>query len=105
MALCGIGRSTIYEKINPKSKRYDESFPRPIKLSLSAVGWFEQDVIAWLDSKKVDQFSAISLQPTYPIYPITPYCFDFEFIGLRCFLCLTICGTYIIIYISKNIFN
>ncbi|MHA3091018.1 helix-turn-helix transcriptional regulator [Acinetobacter brisouii] len=52
MALCGIGRSTIYEKINPKSKRYDESFPRPIKLSLSAVGWFEQDVIAWLDSKK-----------------------------------------------------
>lgn len=50
--LCGIGRSTVYEKINPKSKRYDESFPRPIKLSLSAVGWFEQDLIDWLNSKK-----------------------------------------------------
>jgi prophage regulatory protein len=70
MALCGIGRSTIYEKINPKSKRYDESFPRPIKLSLSAVGWFEQDVIAWLDSKKVDQFSAISLQPYLSHLPL-----------------------------------
>ncbi len=50
--LCGIGRSTLYEKMNPKSKRYDESFPRPIKLSLSAIGWFEQDIVDWLNSKK-----------------------------------------------------
>ncbi|MEG0604477.1 MAG: AlpA family phage regulatory protein [Acinetobacter sp.] len=50
--LCGIGRSTIYEKLNPTSKRFDKGFPRPIKLSLSAVGWFEQDIINWLNSKK-----------------------------------------------------
>lgn len=50
--LCGIGRTTLYDKMNPKSKRYDASFPRPIKLSLSAVGWFEQDIIDWLNSKK-----------------------------------------------------
>ena len=50
--LCGIGRSTIYEKINPSSKRFDKAFPRPIKLSVSAIGWFEQDVIDWLNSKK-----------------------------------------------------
>lgn len=52
LKLCGIGRSTVYEKLNPKSKRYDASFPRPIKLSVSAIGWFEQDVIDWLNSKK-----------------------------------------------------
>ncbi|CAB1207510.1 helix-turn-helix transcriptional regulator [Acinetobacter bouvetii] len=52
LELCGIGRSTIYEKINPKSNRYDASFPRPIKLSLSAIGWFEQDIIDWLNSRK-----------------------------------------------------
>ncbi|WP_034588355.1 AlpA family transcriptional regulator [Acinetobacter sp. HR7] len=52
LQLCGIGRSTVYEKLNPKSKRYDASFPRPIKLSVSAVGWFEQDIIDWLNSKK-----------------------------------------------------
>ena len=50
--LCGIGRTTLYDKMNPKSKRYDESFPRPIKLSLNAIGWFEQDIIDWLNSKK-----------------------------------------------------
>ncbi|ENU20134.1 hypothetical protein F994_01191 [Acinetobacter bohemicus ANC 3994] len=50
--LTQLSRSTIYEKINPKSKRYDESFPRPIKLSLSAIGWFEQDIVDWLNSKK-----------------------------------------------------
>lgn len=50
--LSGIGRSTLYEKMNPKSKRYDATFPRPIKLSLSAIGWFEQDIIDWLNSKK-----------------------------------------------------
>ena len=50
--LCGIGRTTLYDKMNPKSKRYDATFPRPIKLSLSAVGWFEQDIVDWLNSKK-----------------------------------------------------
>lgn len=52
LELCGIGRSTVYEKLNHKSKRYDASFPRPIKLGVSAIGWFEQDVIDWLNSKK-----------------------------------------------------
>ena len=50
--MIGLSRSSVYDKMNPKSKRYDESFPRPIKLSISAVGWFEQDIIDWLNSKK-----------------------------------------------------
>lgn len=52
--LIGLSRSSVYDKMNPKSKRYDESFPRPIKLSLSAIGWFEQDIIDWLNSKKTN---------------------------------------------------
>lgn len=52
--MIGLSRSSVYDKMNPKSNRYDESFPRPIKLSISAVGWFEQDVIDWLNSKKAD---------------------------------------------------
>ena len=50
--LTQLSRTTVYDKMNPKSKRYDESFPRPIKLSLSAIGWFEQDIVDWLNSKK-----------------------------------------------------
>jgi predicted DNA-binding transcriptional regulator AlpA len=30
--LTGLSRSTIYDRINPKSKRYDISFPKSIKL-------------------------------------------------------------------------
>nr|WP_298522899.1 AlpA family phage regulatory protein [uncultured Halomonas sp.] len=44
----GISRSSIYEKINPKSPRYDETFPKPIKLGLAAVGWVEDKVDEWI---------------------------------------------------------
>jgi len=44
-----LSRSTIYDKINPRSPRYDESFPKPIRLGGgSAVGWVESEVADWL---------------------------------------------------------
>ncbi|MYM75598.1 AlpA family phage regulatory protein [Duganella sp. FT134W] len=30
-ARTGLSRSTIYEKINKKSPRYDHTFPRPVR--------------------------------------------------------------------------
>jgi len=44
----GISRSSIYEKINPRSPRYDAEFPQPIKLGMSAVGWVESEVDQWI---------------------------------------------------------
>lgn len=44
----GISRSSIYEKINPSSPRYDAGFPLPIKLGMSAVGWVESEVDQWI---------------------------------------------------------
>lgn len=44
----GISRSSIYEKINPKSPRYDPSFPKPIKLGSAAIGWVEEEVDQWV---------------------------------------------------------
>lgn len=49
----GLSRSTIYDRIDPKSKRYDDSFPKPIKLSgnkdgAGAVGWLESAVNHWI---------------------------------------------------------
>ncbi|MCA4778385.1 AlpA family phage regulatory protein [Acinetobacter towneri] len=52
----GLSRSTIYDKMNPKSPRYDKDFPRPIKLSLNAVGWFEQDILTWLKTRSVANY-------------------------------------------------
>lgn len=43
-----LSRSTIYDKINPKSPRYDASFPRPIRLGKAAVGWLAHEVDDWL---------------------------------------------------------
>lgn len=50
---CGLSRSTIYEMLNPKSRRYNPDFPKPIKLSSSSVGWFQHELNDWLLSKKV----------------------------------------------------
>lgn len=44
-----LSRSTIYDKINPGSPRYDASFPKPIHLGGgSAVGWLVHEVDEWL---------------------------------------------------------
>lgn len=46
----GLSRSTIYDKINPNSPRYDASFPRPIHLGGgAAVGWLAHEVDDWLN--------------------------------------------------------
>ena len=55
--ITGVSRSVIYEKINEKSKRYDPTFPKPIKLSLNAVGWFEHEIIQWLELKAEQRFT------------------------------------------------
>ena len=55
-ALTGLSRSAIYDRINPKSKRYDPTFPKGIKLyastqSSGAVGWNEQAIQAWIEQR------------------------------------------------------
>lgn len=50
-ARTGLSRSTIYDKINPKSPRYDPIFPTQIRLSSDTVGWVESEVQAWLEHR------------------------------------------------------
>lgn len=52
MDLTGLSRSAIYDRLDPKSRRYDASFPKQIKLggsTNSAVGWVESEILIWLD--------------------------------------------------------
>ncbi|ATN10431.1 AlpA family transcriptional regulator [Pseudomonas sp. FDAARGOS_380] len=49
----GLSRSAIYDRLNPKSPRYDECFPRPFKIGLSAVGWLESSIELWIRSRAV----------------------------------------------------
>lgn len=50
-----LSRSTLYEKMNPKSKYYDKKFPKPIKLGANSVGWYEHEVYEWLAEKALDR--------------------------------------------------
>ncbi len=44
----GIARSTLYDWMNPKSPRYDPTFPKQKRLGRQSVGWVESEVNDWL---------------------------------------------------------
>ncbi|NHB89834.1 helix-turn-helix transcriptional regulator [Photorhabdus tasmaniensis] len=48
MKKMGISRSTIYDWLNPKSPRYDETFPKQRRLGRQSVGWLELELNEWL---------------------------------------------------------
>ncbi|MGE6287782.1 helix-turn-helix transcriptional regulator [Aeromonas media] len=50
LELLGISRSSLYGKINPKAKQFDASFPRPLKLGASSIGWRLSSLMAWIES-------------------------------------------------------
>ncbi len=45
----GLCRSTIYNKLDSRSPRYDASFPKQIKLGSGAVRWIEAEISFWLE--------------------------------------------------------
>ncbi|HFH3237995.1 TPA: AlpA family phage regulatory protein [Pseudomonas aeruginosa] len=47
----GLARSTIYDRLNPRSARFDNSFPKPFKIGLSAVGWLESGIDEWISKR------------------------------------------------------
>lgn len=56
MELTGLKRSTLYDKLNKGSPRHDPTFPKQVRLSISArgrsaVGFVEQEVTAWLEGR------------------------------------------------------
>jgi len=51
IAITGLCRSSIYNKLNSKSPYYDQDFPKPFKLGLRSVGWLESDIKKWILEK------------------------------------------------------
>ena len=50
MVHTGLSRSAIYDRMDKKSPRYASDFPKSFSLSGGAVGWFKDDVDAWLEA-------------------------------------------------------
>ncbi|EHE2558673.1 helix-turn-helix transcriptional regulator [Escherichia coli] len=51
--IVGLSRSTIYEKLNPESRYYDETFPKPVRLGAASVGCRSTSVDEWIASRSV----------------------------------------------------
>lgn len=51
--LTKIKRATLYDMQNPNSPRFDATFPAKVRLGARAVGWFLDEVLEWLESRKV----------------------------------------------------
>ncbi len=51
MKFTSISRSKIYELINKESKYYDPTFPQPIRLSESRIGWSAWEIHQWIEAK------------------------------------------------------
>ena len=49
--LLGVSRSTIYDWLDEKSKRYDPTFPKKIKIGASAVRFSLIDIERWIETK------------------------------------------------------
>ncbi|MDP2780066.1 AlpA family transcriptional regulator [Devosia sp.] len=50
IAHTGLSRTVIYDRMNEKSARYAANFPKSFSLGGGAIGWFQSDVDAWLES-------------------------------------------------------
>ena len=68
--IVGLSRSTIYEKLNPESRYYDETFPKPVRLGAASVGWRSTSVDEWIASRSVSFFlkRVPSRSDTYSIF-------------------------------------
>ena len=53
-AKVGLSCSTIYNRLDKKSKTYDPDFPKPIKLGKGKnppVGWLLSEVDGWIEAQ------------------------------------------------------
>lgn len=50
--LVGLSRSKIYELINPRHKRHDPSFPKPVHIAVRAARWRLSEVLAWIKAQR-----------------------------------------------------
>ena len=52
----GLSKSTIYDRLNENSPRYDPTFPKQVELGPGAVGWYAEEITAWVLSLKDKKF-------------------------------------------------
>lgn len=51
MAITSLSRASIYDLMDEFSGRFDESFPKQVKLSKNRVVWLASELLAWINNK------------------------------------------------------
>lgn len=59
-SVIGLAKSTIYDLLNPSSPRHDPTFPKPIKLASTSVGWLEVEVEQWIVGKIAERKGSVN---------------------------------------------
>ena len=54
------GKSTIYDWMSPKSKRYKSDFPKPLQNMGGVNRWLESEIDAWILGKRSPSQNSIS---------------------------------------------
>ena len=52
LALVGVSRATWFDWNNPASPRHQQDMPKRVRLGPRCVGWYEHELISWLQSKQ-----------------------------------------------------
>jgi len=58
----GISRSTLYDWTNPKSPRFDSTFPPKKRLGRMVVGWMSNEIDAWLEGRNNSCWSTLNFE-------------------------------------------
>ncbi len=66
MVHTGLSRSAIYDRMDTKSPRYAADFPKSFPLGGGAIGWFKNDVDAWLEACATNAASGMTSKKTQP---------------------------------------
>jgi predicted DNA-binding transcriptional regulator AlpA len=66
MVHTGLSRSAIYDRMDTKSPRYAEDFPKSFPLGGGAIGWFKNEVDAWLEICATNAANGMPSRKTQP---------------------------------------
>jgi prophage regulatory protein len=50
-SLVGLKKTSINYRMDPQSKYYDATFPNPVEIGGRAVGWLEEEILAWVAAR------------------------------------------------------
>lgn len=52
MEMLNVSKTSIYDRMNPRSPRYDSEFPRRVKVGHGTVAWRESEIQQWMKTRQ-----------------------------------------------------